>query len=500
MKDKLKLILLLVVSAAVGIAIVLGSWLYGSYYQRMGLFTAMAEQALFEAVQDVAQDMQKDYPDSVIQSIQLPGVTALRSALMKEFPEISESRLKAISDSIFSDGRLSALERMDALREQHDKVRLTEGRIESPRKRFPGDDHFPRRRLHLIPFTFARGPIATDSIISTIRDKFEEQLVESNLHTSYVLTVEKFGPPDSSNQDRIAKLGKDILSIRPLLIDPQQGQFIVVHFDQPWHFLVYSMSWQLVVSVFILAIVLGTFFYLFITIIKQNRLDTLRKAFVNSLTHELRTPVTTVLVAVEALHDYIDADKDDIREQYHQMAIEELDHLSAMIDRVLDIADGDHNEERMMHTEYVDFSALVFKCVEHIKITCANKDIDIVFTESEQSLFLQGDPHHLKNVVNNLLDNAVKYGASHINVILEKNVSKNRVVLRVEDNGIGIPDAYQQQVFEPFFRVPRGDLYSVKGFGLGLPYVRRVLLQHRAKIQLKSEVGKGTTFIIEIPN
>lgn len=499
MKDKLKLILLLVVFAAVGIAIVLGSWLYGSYHQRMGLFTAKAEQALFEAVQDVTQEMEKDYPDSIIKSVQLPGLTAMRRILLKEFPEIPDDRFTAIADSIFAESRLSALERIDSVRERHNKVRLSEGRVEPSRGQYPNTDDFPRRRLYLIPFTFARGEIAADSILNKIRAKFEEQLSEQKLPSNYVLTVENFGPGETSNQQRIADVGTDLLTLRPLLIDPEEGQFLVVHFDQPWQFLVYSMSWQLVVSVFILAIVLGTFFYLFITIIKQNKLDMLRTAFVNSLTHELRTPVTTVIVAVEALQDCEDTAGNDVRKQYHQMAIEELDHLSAMIDRVLDIADGDHNEDRLMHSEYVDFSALVSKCVEHINITSANDDIAIVLKKPEKPLFLEGDPHHLKNVLNNLLDNAVKYGATEIHVTLEEQVNKNSIVLRVEDNGIGIPDAYQQQIFEPFFRVPRGDLYSVKGFGLGLPYVKRILHRHNAKIQVKSTLEKGTTFIIDIP-
>lgn len=496
MKDRLKLVVLLVVCAAIGIVVVLGSWLYGSYHQRMGLFRATAEQSLFEAVQDVMQEMEAKYPDRLNVGIRPPWYKDFVREITAATPEMSQQRLENMLDSIL---RSQRQHRSDTAGERPRHF-LSGDRRETDREadRFPPDDRGPSRRLHIMPFAFLQSGMLTDSVVQEIKQRFDGQMHENGLRGSYVLRIDSSSTGERFPFDMHHSAHADMLSLRPILIDPQQGRFILVHFDQPWEFLLYSMSWQLVVSVCILAVVVGTFFYLFITILKQNKLDLLRKAFLNSLTHELRTPVTTVYLAVEALHDYIDASDVELREQYHLMAIEELDHLTAMIDRVLDIADTDPKDGPVLHESYLDLSALIRKSVEHVQLAKGSKGVSLVFEAPAAPVFIKGDPHHLKNVINNLLDNAVKYGAKNILVQLRESASKG-VFIHLEDDGIGIPAAYQQQVFEPFFRVPRGDQYSVKGFGLGLPYVKRMLEQHGGSIKIKNAKDRGTVFIINIP-
>lgn len=494
MKDRLKLVLLLVVFAAAAIVIVLGSWLYGSYYQRMDLFRATAEQSLFEAVQDVAQEMQEGYPEAEKSMMHPPWSTELMETVRKAFPASTARQLEHLADSLFEKHRQDFEQEMPRSPQPD---RADEGRERSA-KPFSHAGN-PMRRPHILPFRLMHGAVPTDTLVQKIEDRFDTFMQRGGLHASYTVSVGTLDPEERFPLGPGASAQTQELSLRPLLIDPQHGQFLKVHFDQPWQFLLFSMSWQLVVSVFILAVVVGTFVYLFITIIRQNRLDVLRKAFVNSLTHELRTPVTTVYVAVEALHDYIDVQDRALREQYHVMAIEELDHLSAMIDRVLDIADGDAKDGRMLATESLDFAALVEKSVSHMQLVHAEQGTLINLARPHQPVYLEGDPHHLKNIVNNLLDNALKYGGQRIDVQIVDDDTSGAIMLRIADDGIGIPAAYQQQVFEPFFRVPRGDLYTVKGFGLGLPYVKRIVQQHGGHIKLKSAKGQGTTFIIKLP-
>ncbi|WP_437918239.1 sensor histidine kinase [Sphingobacterium sp. LRF_L2] len=496
MKDKLKLILLLVVLAAVGILIVLGTWLYGSYHQRMGLFTAIAEQSLFEAVQEVGQEREVNAPDSVKGKVHTPWKQSLLDAWKEDIPEISADRLEKILDSVLLNDRQTHANRMDSFKQQHDSSRGERPR----RERMPGDDRFPMRPKLLSPLSYMRAVDWNDTTINRVKKRFENHMKQSGLEASFTFEVKTF--PSFSKDIPIEMFnppsGKNTIAIRPFLIDPEQGRFISIEFYRPWQFLWYALSWQLVVSVLILATVLGTFFYLFITILRQNKLDVLRKAFVNSLTHELRTPVSTVYVALEALRNYVDPNDEQLKEQYHVMVMEELDHLSAMIDRVLEIAEDENAEEKLINKESTNVSTIVRKSVEHIQVAKAREGVCISLKEPEYSLFVHGDPYHLKNVINNLLDNAIKYGADQIEVILEDK-TKHAIQISVIDNGTGIPVAYHQQVFEPFFRVPRGDLYTVKGFGLGLPYVKRIVQQHGGKVKLRSEYGEGCTFIITIP-
>ncbi|GHE47839.1 sensor histidine kinase [Sphingobacterium griseoflavum] len=495
MKYKLKLVMLLVVGAAIGIVVVLGSWLYGSYHQRMGLFRATAEQSLFESVQDVMQEMEVKYPDRLHVAMRPPWYKAFLQGIRAAAPEIPKQDLENILDSILRSQRQhrfdSASDRPRPFfsRQQRKVVANTD--------RFTPDEEETARRSHIMPFAFLQSATLTDSALQQIKHRFDGILRENGLQGSYVLRL-AYASDGERSPIGLESKNPDMLSLRPMLIDPQQGRFIFVHFDQPWEFLLYSMSWQLVVSLCILAVVLGTFFYLFITILKQNKLHLLRKAFVNSLTHELRTPVTTVSLAVDALHDSIDASDVELREQYHLMAVEELDHLSGMIDRVLDIADADPKEGPILDRLSLDFSQLIRKSVAHVRLAKVWQDVSIDFEEPVSSVFIKGDAHHLKNVISNLLDNALKYGAKHILVQL-RDQPHSDAHLRIEDDGVGIPTAYQQQVFEPFFRVPRGDQYSVKGFGLGLPYVKRILEQHGGKIEVKHAESGGALFIINIP-
>ncbi|MFD1771063.1 sensor histidine kinase [Sphingobacterium suaedae] len=497
----MKLIIILVIAAACGITVVLGTWLYGSYQQRMDLLTASAEQCLFEAVQEVAQELDARAPDSLKRKLYMPWKKHLLERWKTEIPEIPVDRMEKLLDDVMLAERQQHVKRMEML-QGHDKNRTER----LPKNRFVhinGHGGEPPRAKWLTMFGNMSRDLFNDSTISVIKDRFRANMLTRHLTMDFVFAIkempsfefERQGAPFRPQLHFQAENGT--LALRPFLVDPERGRFIHIYFDQPWQSLLYALSWQLVVSVFILAIVVGTFLYLFFTILEQNKLDTLRKAFINSLTHELRTPVTTVSVAIEALQSYIDPQDSAAREQYHAMAIEELDHLSVMIDRVLEIADSDHTDTKMLKMEPIDLKTVIHKSVAHLRLTQSHRGVTLSWEEPIQHFTVMGDAHHLKNLMNNLLDNAIKYGAMHIEISIYED--EKHVSIDVKDDGMGIPLAYQQQVFEPFFRVPNGDLYSVKGFGLGLPYVKRVVEQHRGRLKLKSKEGVGSIFIIIIP-
>lgn len=498
MKDSLRLIVILIVAAGIGIVVVLGSWLYGSYNQRMELFLATAERALFDAIQETIQQREDTHeqPKFLIRRAIRPAYTKkLIATLTSTYPGTNPDSLYLLLDS------LQQHERDSFLRHRADVIGVRAG------SSFPSDG--PHR---LLPnFLFGQTPLDSAALL-TIRQTFMQELRRNHIRTDFTLNVIEAPPhrhqsvsgshtavtlltPETRLLDSMAGPG---FSIRPILIDPENGKFISASFNRPWQYLLYSLSWQLIISVALVATIVGCFIYLFHTIFKQNKLAMLRKAFVNNMTHEFRTPIATVSAAVQALQSYADTKDEKRRDLYLSISREELDHLSSMIDGVLQVAEGEHHTIKLQYRHY-DLIGLVKKCIATAKINARSKQVDFHFIPPPSVETHYGDPEHMKNVITNLLDNATKYGATRISVAIQPSKAGKFVKLQIHDNGIGIPRAYQHQVFEPFFRIPRSNVHTAKGFGLGLSYVKQVILQHGGSISLDSTPGEGSIFTLSIP-
>ncbi|MFC7525077.1 sensor histidine kinase [Parapedobacter sp. GCM10030251] len=498
MKDSLRLIVILIVAAGIGIVVVLGSWLYGSYNQRMELFLATAERALFDAIQETIQQQEDTHEQPkfrVRRAIRPAFAKKLIATLTTTFPGTNPDSLYLLLD------RLQQHEHDSLLRHRADVIGVQAG---SP---FPSDG--PRR---LLPsFLFGQTPLDSAALLN-IRQTFMQELKRNHIRTDFTLNVIEAPPhrhesvsgnhtavtlltPEARLLDGMAGTG---FSIRPLLIDPENGKFISASFNHPWQYLLYSLSWQLIISVALVATIVGCFIYLFHTIFKQNKLAMLRKAFVNNMTHEFRTPIATVSAAVQALQSYADTKDEERRDLYLSISREELDHLSSLIDSVLEIAEGEHHSI-VLHCRPYNLTDLIKKCIATAEINARTTPVDFHFITAHAIENLYGDPEHMKNVVTNLLDNAVKYHATQVSIVIQPPNAGKFVQLSVSDNGIGIPRAYHRRIFEPFFRVPRSNVHAAKGFGLGLSYVKQVVQQHGGSIALDSTPGEGCVFTLFIP-
>lgn len=523
MHRRLKLILILIVAAAVGITAVLASWLYGSYSQRMALFLATAERALFDAIQETVQqregagtfllppagrDRNKN-PRFVFRRAKMDSLHTrkLTAKITEAYPAIDPDSLTLLLDSLFLQtrgrfmaymGSKPAMSTLPARSIAGVRVALTHDLHNGPRQLLPN---------------FLFGQLSLDSsAFHAIEKAFAVELAANGIHTDFafhVITADKIrdnghAPADTPLTriqlepvllDSIAEGG---LAIRPILVDPENGKFIAVAFNRPWQYLLYNLSWQLIISVALVVTIVGCFVYLFHTIFKQNRLALLRKTFVNNMTHELRTPVATVSAAVQALQSYAGMEDEKRRDLYLSISREELDHLASMIDDVLQVVEGDHRAVKQLQYQHYDIISLVQKCVEKAKIKAQDKHVAFTFS-AVVAPEIYGDPEHMQNVITNLFDNAVKYGATQISVTIKASNAYKFVELYVQDNGIGIPHSYHQRVFEPFFRIPQRSGYTTKGFGLGLSYVKQVVAQHGGTITLDSTPGEGSLFILSIP-
>ena len=262
-------------------------------------------------------------------------------------------------------------------------------------------------------------------------------------------------------------------------------------------YLLNQISSQLLFAVFLLAITVFSFLVLYRNLLAQKRLAGIKNDFISNMTHELKTPIATVSVAIEALKNFNALHDPQKTKEYLDISQNELQRLSLLVDKVLKLSMFE-NKAIELKPEMLDLKTIVDEVSTSMKLQLEKYKAQLS-VETEGSTMLRGDKLHLTSVVFNLLDNALKYSKAHPSIRIEiKEVSDN-VEMTVIDNGIGIPAQYRQRIFEKFFRVPAGDTHNAKGYGLGLSYTAYVMEKHNGTIEVDSEPGIGSRFILKFP-
>jgi two-component system phosphate regulon sensor histidine kinase PhoR len=261
-------------------------------------------------------------------------------------------------------------------------------------------------------------------------------------------------------------------------------------------YLLQRISAPILLSIFLVAFTIVSFSLLYRNLLRQQRLGDIKNEFISNITHELKTPIATVSVAIEALRNFsagMDADK---TKEYLDISANELQRLSLLVDKVLKLTMFEKQEVELKY-EPLDMTALVAEVTASMKLQ-AEKHQAVIDVTSEGNTFFEGDRLHLVSVIFNLVDNALKYSNSVPEIRIHINGTTDKMILTVADNGIGVPDEYKDKIFEKFFRVPTGNLHNAKGYGLGLSYVAHVVHKHKGEISVDCE-GGGSKFIIALP-
>ena len=252
-----------------------------------------------------------------------------------------------------------------------------------------------------------------------------------------------------------------------------------------------QMRGILSVSLLTLLVLMVAFWLLIRTIKRQRALDEMKSDFTNNITHELKTPIAVAFAANDALLNFGDSGNDEKTRKYLSISQEQLKKLSGLVEQILSL-NMESRKSLTLSIEQVEVTPTVMPLVEHYRLL-ANDAIEIV-TDIPEDLTVCADRMHFSNIINNLLDNAVKYssGQPHITITAFRN--KGQVEIDIADRGIGIGKEQQKHVFEKFYRVPHGNLHEVKGYGLGLFYVKSMMERMNGSVEVKSELGKGSTF------
>jgi two-component system, OmpR family, phosphate regulon sensor histidine kinase PhoR len=262
-------------------------------------------------------------------------------------------------------------------------------------------------------------------------------------------------------------------------------------------YLIKKLASPILFSLFLVGVTVVSFLLLYRNLQRQRKLTQIKNEFISNITHELKTPIATVGVAIEALRNFNAINDPQRTKEYLDISQNELQRLSLLVDKVLKLSMFEKKEIELKY-ELLDLKGVVDEVVSSMRLQI-EKHHAIVSTTVEGDTHLQGDRLHLLSVVFNLLDNALKYGNGNIAIKFDLKEKGNEVELSVADNGIGISQEYKEKVFEKFFRVPLGNTHNTKGYGLGLSYVSHVVQRHKGKIEVESQPGLGSKFIITIP-
>ncbi len=248
----------------------------------------------------------------------------------------------------------------------------------------------------------------------------------------------------------------------------------------------------------VMLIVIFFFVYTLFVILKQRRLSEVQKDFINNMTHEFKTPISTIAISTEVLKDPGIVHTPERLLNYATIIQNENQRLKQQVERVLQMARIE-KEDIGLKKENADIHELIKEAVKNTSLTLTEKKGSIQLELNADPSFTSVDKLHFTNVIYNLLDNAIKYCHRSPEIIIRTKTVGNDILLEVEDNGIGIKDDEQRKIFHRFYRVSTGNVHDVKGFGLGLNYVKLITEAHKGKISVASLPGNGSTFKLVIP-
>lgn len=259
-----------------------------------------------------------------------------------------------------------------------------------------------------------------------------------------------------------------------------------------------SNMWIVIAFTALMLITVAFFIYSMFVILRQKQLSELQRDFINNMTHEFKTPISTINISTDVFIQN-EKIKDDPRlSRYAGIIKEQVLRLNTQVEKVLQLAKIER-ETIELNVEELDLADLIQSISPSIELKVADKNGALHLDLEANNTSIKADRLHLTNILHNLVDNAVKYSGEKPIIHIGLHNIKNKLVLSVQDNGIGIPKEHQKRVFDKFYRVPTGNIHNVKGFGLGLFYVKTMCKEHNWQLTLSSEEGKGTRMEIAMP-
>lgn len=327
----------------------------------------------------------------------------------------------------------------------------------------------------------------------------KQELAQSGLNLKYEFGVVE---NDRLTSLQTASYTVDVADFRvPLFRNDFFGgqKWLFITFPNRVSYLLNSMWYMLVLSGLFTALIIIAFGYTINQMQKQKKISQIKSDFISNMTHEFKTPIATINLAVDALSNP-KVRNDAARVQHYQSVIrEENKRMHAQVEKVLQLAMLD-KQELQLNKESIDMHELIQSATNSLNMQLEKRGARLHLALQAANTIVFGDNVHLGNVLVNMIDNALKYGGDIPEIKIFTENENDRLKISVTDNGPGIAKDVQRRIFERFYRETQGNIHNVKGHGLGLSYVKEILEMHRGAISVQSNLGEGATFTIELPN
>ncbi|MBT8219143.1 MAG: HAMP domain-containing histidine kinase [Bacteroidia bacterium] len=325
--------------------------------------------------------------------------------------------------------------------------------------------------------------------------------VYSEVKKSYVIKnghylVEDTGPTAQSAAYK--DLSNSLLNVALFPKDKIADGRLMVHFPELSNLLWKSVLREILISVALVGVILFCFGYVVRVIFRQKKLSEMKTDFINNMTHEFKTPIATISLAADSITSPMILGNEDKVKRFANIIRQENQRMNSQVEKVLQMAllDKDDFELKISNINIHD---IIIQAVSHLSLQVEQKDGKITTALNAEKSFIEADVTHLSNIIHNLLDNANKYTPDNPEITVTTNNVPNGVEVIIADNGIGMSKEVRKHIFDKFFREHTGDIHNVKGFGLGLSYVKRIMTAHKGIIDVKSELGVGSKFILFFP-
>jgi two-component system phosphate regulon sensor histidine kinase PhoR len=278
----------------------------------------------------------------------------------------------------------------------------------------------------------------------------------------------------------------------------RQDLILSVVFPEKANYVLGSMVWILGGSLLFSLIILATFAMSLYFIVRQKKISEMKSDFINNMTHEFKTPIATISLAADTItNPKVISDESSVK-HFISMIKKENSRMNKKVETILQIASLDKKEIDFKF-ENLSLHTIIERAVETIEILVHQRNGKVKLQLQAGQYMIFGDGDHLFNLVNNLLDNAIKYSENAPDVTVKTTNSDGGIIMSVEDKGIGMSKSVQSRIFERFYRQTSGNVHDVKGFGLGLNYARAIVDAHKGNISVTSEPGKGSRFDVYLP-
>lgn len=264
------------------------------------------------------------------------------------------------------------------------------------------------------------------------------------------------------------------------------------------HIVLNQLRWMIAGAVLFTVILLAAFYVTLTALLRQKKMSEIKNDFINNMTHEFKTPLATISLAVDALRNEKVLESREKLNYFSSIIKEENKRMNKQVETILQAALSER-QELQLDLKPIHVHEVIYKALENFSLQLQEKNSATDLQLNAKNDLIYADEVHFTNLVSNLIDNAVKYSRENLLIKISTASNSKSVNIRLEDNGIGMSKETIKRIFEKFYRAHTGNLHNVKGFGLGLNYVKTIVDAHHGKIKVESMLGRGTTFIIDIP-